>query len=414
MIDEVTLFVRAGKGGDGIVAFHSEPYKPRGGPDGGDGGDGGSVILEASSRVRDLAWFADHPHQRAEDGRPGGGDRKRGATGEDRVLLVPDGTVVHDEDGLVADLVGEGTRVVVARGGGGGRGNASLAGSRNRLPRVAESGEPGEERTLRLELRVVADAGLVGLPNAGKSTLLACLTAARPKVAAYPFTTLTPNLGVTEGATRVLLADVPGLIEGAHEGKGLGDRFLRHVMRCRVLVFVVDVAAEDPETDLETVRQELRAYDPGLAERPWLVAATKADLVEDPWERARVLGPQDRVLVVSGETGEGVAALAERLEALVAEVAASAEERKAQVVLRPGRPRFLVREEGERRFRVVGRLVERWVAETDLEDPEQVASLQRRLKKEGVERRLAEVGARRGDEVLIADRAFEFIPDEEG
>lgn len=414
MIDEVTLFVRSGKGGDGIVAFHSEPYKPRGGPDGGDGGDGGSVILEVSARVRDLAWFADHPHQRAENGRPGGGDRKTGATGEDRVLVVPDGTVVHDEDGLVADLVGEGTRVVVARGGGGGRGNASLAGPRNRLPRVAESGDPGEERTLRLELRVVADAGLVGLPNAGKSTLLGRLTAARPKIAAYPFTTLTPNLGVTEGATRVVLADVPGLIEGAHEGKGLGDRFLRHVMRCRVLVFVVDVAAEDPETDLESVRQELRAYDPGLAERPWLVAATKADLVEDPWERARVLGPQDRVLVVSGETGEGVAGLAERLETLVAEVASSAEERTAHVVLRPGRPRFLVREEGERRFRVVGRLVERWVAETDLEDPEQVASLQRRLKKEGVERRLAEVGARRGDEVLIADRAFEFIPDEEG
>jgi GTP-binding protein len=324
------------------------------------------------------------------------------------VIPVPDGTVAFDDRGLLADLVGEGTRAVVARGGRGGRGNAALASARNRTPRTAEAGEPGEERQLRVELRAVADVGLVGLPNAGKSTLLSKLTAARPKIAAYPFTTLAPNLGVAEGEHRYVVADVPGLVEGAHEGKGLGDRFLRHVRRCRALAMVVDLAAADPAADLETVRRELEAYDPELASRPAIVVGTKSDLVEDAAAAARRMGAGS--LIVSGVTGEGIGTLADRMAELATSAGAE-EDRRPHVVLRPGRPSFVVHREGER-FRVIGRGVERWVAETDFEDPREVVRLQKRLVKEGVERQLAAAGARRGDEVVIGDRAFEFFPEE--
>jgi len=322
---------------------------------------------------------------------------------------------VRGEEGLIADLVGERARAVVARGGRGGRGNASLAGPRNRAPGRAEAGEPGEERRLDLELRVVADVGLVGLPNAGKSTLLSRLSAARPKIADYPFTTLTPNLGVAEGDQRFVVADIPGLVEGAHEGRGLGHRFLRHVMRCRVLAIVVDLSAQDPERDARTLVEELAAYDPALAERPRAVAASKADLV-DPAARAALvpaLEPFGPVLVVSGLTGEGVDELRDRLESVAGRAARTAQadqDRAPRVVLRPGRDRFTVSREGER-FRVTGRHVERWVADTDFEDPAEVVSLQNRLKREGVERRLAAAGARRGDEIVIGDRAFEFFPE---
>lgn len=407
-VDEATIFVRGGRGGDGSASLHSEPFKPRGGPDGGDGGEGGAVVLQVSPGVHDLFHLGRHPHQAAAPGVPGSSGKRHGADGDDLVIPVPDGTVVKEGEELIADLVGEGARAVVARGGRGGRGTAALAGPKNRVPRTAEAGEPGEERRLHLELRLVADIGLVGSPNAGKSTLLAALTAARPKVAAYPFTTLTPNLGVTKGEERFVVADVPGLIEGAHEGKGLGDRFLRHVTRCRALVHVVDLASPDAAENLAAVRRELEAYDPELAGRPSLVVATKADLVDDPGLRASALG--EEVAVVSGLTGDGVEELALRLEDLAGAAAEAAGERRTYVVLRPGRQRFVVRREGKR-YRVIGRDVERWVAETDLDDPRAVVALQRRLAKEGVERQLEEAGAHRGDEVVIADRTFEFFPE---
>lgn len=413
-VDETVLFVRGGRGGDGAVSFHREKYKPRGGPDGGDGGRGGSVVLEVSPEVFDLRWLAKHPHQRASDGGPGQGNDRRGADGEDLVLRVPDGTVVRDERGLVADLVGAGNRVVVAAGGRRGRGNGSLVSVRNRLPRVAEPGESGEEHRLGLELRLVADAGLVGLPNAGKSTLLSRLTAARPKVAPYPFTTLSPNLGVAgDEERRVVVADVPGLIEGAHQGKGLGDRFLRHISRCRALVYVVDLAGDDPASDLSVVRRELEAHDPDLASRPFLVAATKSDLLHPNQVETRATPLRDagETVVVSGETGEGVDRLAGRMAALVA--AAPRVEREPYVVLRPGREPFTIRREGER-FRVEGPLVERWVAETDFEDEGAVSRLQDRLRGHGVERRLEDMGARRGDEVVIGAQSFLFIPEAAG
>jgi GTP-binding protein len=409
-VDEVTVFARGGKGGDGSAAVLREPYKPRGGPDGGDGGDGGDVVFEVSTGIHDLSVLANDPHVRAGAGASGGRSKRTGAAGADVVVQVPRGTRVEDEQGLVADLVEEGSRAVVARGGRGGRGSVSLATARDRVPRVAEAGEPGEDRRLSVELRTVAEVGLVGLPNAGKSTLLSVLTAARPKVADYPFTTLSPNLGVAESDDRrFVVADVPGLIEGASEGRGLGHRFLRHVTRSRALVLVVDLSAADPSADLATLRGELEAYDPDLARRSSIVVGTKLDLAPGADPQA-ILGAG--AIGVSAVTGEGMPILRERLAALDAEAEAAAEAQQDYVVLRPARQRFVVRREGER-FRVVGRGVERWVAESDLEDPRRVAQLQKRLVKEGVERELLVAGARRGDEVVIGSTAFEFLPGEE-
>ena len=411
-VDECTVFARAGRGGNGSASLHSEPFKPRGGPDGGDGGDGGSIVFEVSRGVHDLSWLADHPHLKATAGEPGRRAKRDGATGGDVVIPVPDGTVVFDEHGLVADLVGEGARAVVARGGRGGRGNVAFASARNRVPRTAEPGEEGEDKRLRVELRTVADVGLVGLPNAGKSTLLARLTAAKPKIANYPFTTLTPNLGVAGGdADRFVVADIPGLIEGASEGKGLGHRFLRHIVRCRALVLVVDLAAPDPPADLAILRAELAAYDPRLAARPSIVVGTKADLVEDPSAMVGALG--DDALAVSAMTGDGLEELLERLGLLATSAEESEPDRRSHVVLRPGRPRFTVVREPGGRWRVSGRSVERWVLEADLDDEGDAETLAGRLKKEGVERKLASLGARRGDEVAILDRVFEYLPDDE-
>jgi GTPase len=410
-VDECVVYVRSGRGGDGSASMHSEPYKARGGPDGGNGGAGGDVVLEVDPGVHDLSWLADHPHQRADPGSPGRSADRDGATGRDLVVPVPDGTVAFDADGFVADLVGVGTRVVVARGGRGGRGNARLASSRNRAPRVAEPGESAEERVLRLELRTVADVGLVGLPNAGKSTLLARMTAARPKIADYPFTTLTPNLGVAGGdADRFVVADVPGLIEGAAAGKGLGHRFLRHVVRCRALVLVVDLSAPDPAADLAVLRAELASYDPELATRPALVVGTKADLVDDPQVAARSIG--EDVIVVSAVTGDGVDGFLERVGLLAKRAAAEQPVRTPTVVLRPGRTRFTVTKRDDGAWEVRGPAIERLVAETDLDDERQVARLQARMKKEGIDRTLAEHGARPGDDVHIRGRVFEYVSDE--
>jgi GTP-binding protein len=412
-VDECSVAVEAGHGGAGSASLHSEPYKPRGGPDGGNGGSGGSIVFEVSRNVHDLSWLADHPHQKAEHGKPGRSANRDGASGKDLVLAVPDGTVVFDEGGLLADLVGEGARAVVAIGGRGGRGNARLASPRNRVPRIAEPGEDGESRRLRVELRTVADVGLVGLPNAGKSTLLSCLTAAKPKIADYPFTTLTPNLGVAGvDAERFVVADVPGLIEGASEGRGLGHRFLRHVLRCRALLLVVDLTAADPAEDLRVLRSELATYDPELAERPAVVVGTKIDLVDAADGPLLPLGPD--VIRVSAVTGEGLETLQERLGRLAKEAATNPPERQPYVVLRPGRPRFTVTRSDDGTFHVRGRNVERWVQEADLDDERDVQRLQSRLRKEGVDRKLADMGAQPGDDVEIRGRVFEYVPDDRG
>ncbi len=325
-VDQATIYVKAGDGGAGCVSFRREKFVPKGGPDGGDGGRGGNVVLRADEGLSTLLDFRYRRVFRARRGGHGQGSNRTGRSAPDLVIPVPVGTVVKDAatGEVLADLTQHGQEAVVARGGRGGRGNAHFATPTRRAPRYAEPGEKGEERTLILELRLMADAGLVGKPNAGKSTLLARMSAARPKIADYPFTTLHPNLGVVSlglGQSFVL-ADLPGLVEGAHRGVGLGDRFLRHASRTRVLAYVLDAAlAEDPLQDLEVLRTELAAYDPALAERAQVVALNKVDL-PDGRRRAEALQPVlarqgYHVFLTSGVTGEGVAALARKLWELV-------------------------------------------------------------------------------------------------
>jgi GTP-binding protein len=414
-VDEATIHVSSGAGGNGSPSFHHEPYKPHGGPDGGDGGDGGSVILRADKSAATLLEIKKHPHVRAERGGHGAGKRRNGARGRDRVVAVPAGTVVTDEDGIVvADLVAPGDEVVVARGGRGGRGNARFATSARRAPHHAERGMPAEERRLHLELRLLADVGLVGWPNAGKSTLISRLSSARPKVAAYPFTTTTPNLGVVgDGDVSYVVADVPGLIPGAHEGKGLGHRFLRHIRRTAMLVFVVDLDAQDrdPLNDVEILQRELAAFDADLAQRPRVVVANKIDIASE--ERRAAAERWSEAYLISAATGEGLEELQYVLKSAVQRERAARAEQVGYVrhVVRP-RPISVEREQSA--WRVRGDRPERAVVSSDLDNQESVARLQRRLIAMGVERALEDAGARAGDEVRIAEAAFEFEPGEAG
>lgn len=327
-VDQVKILVKGGDGGNGCVSFRREAHVPRGGPDGGVGGKGGDVVLVAVSHQNTLLALRYQTEHRAERGGHGGPGNRTGRDGADRVVAVPPGTSARDPetDEHLGEVLREGDRVVIARGGRGGRGNRSFLSNRNRAPRESEPGQPGEERWLRLDLRLIADVGFLGLPNAGKSTLLARLSAARPKVADYPFTTLSPVLGVVEADGRSLVAaDIPGIIEGAHQGAGLGLQFLRHVERTRVLLHVVDASGtsgRDPETDLALVREEVRRYGPDLLERPQLVAATKRDLAGTgdplPGLRRAALRLGLDVVPVSAATGEGLLSLKRRLLALLA------------------------------------------------------------------------------------------------
>ncbi len=419
-VDETTIEVAGGRGGDGVTSFHREKYRPRGGPDGGDGGRGGDVIMVADPGVATLVEYHFHPHQRAGKGTHGRGGNRRGADGDDRVLPVPVGTLVRDQDSqLLADLATPGARFLAARGGRGGRGNAALSAGR-RVAHFHEKGESGQQRRLVLELRLLADAALVGFPNAGKSSIVAQASAARPKVADYPFTTLEPVLGmVRAGEHDFVMADVPGLIPGAAAGKGLGHRFLRHVTRSAVLVHVVDLApvepGRDPEGDLAALEAELAAYDPALAARPAMVVASKLDL---PDGRARLpaaqAAAQRRGLAcfgVSAVTGEGMAGFLYAVGAAVAEARAGAPApvTAGTVVAEAEVPIRVVREGAG--FRVLGDRPERWVAMSDLDNPEALAHLQRRLRRAGVDELLAAAGARPGDEVLVGGTAFEYQPD---
>jgi len=319
-VDEVSIFVHSGRGGDGVCSFRREKYVPRGGPDGGDGGNGGNVIVVASGRLTTLLDLRYQQHYEAKPGNPGEGSNRHGRTAPDVIIHVPVGTVITDEatGETLADLTADGQSQVVARGGRGGRGNGNFATSTNRIPTRTEPGTPGEERWLHLELKLLADVGLVGFPNAGKSTLIAAISAARPKIADYPFTTLTPNLGVVSwGEDRsFVVADIPGLIEGAHEGKGLGVQFLRHIERTSFLLHLVDIsewAAEDPVVSFEVMRKELAAYDPSLKTRPSAVVGTKLDIRGDEQrlERLRTYCKRHRLrfFPISAVTREGLGAL---------------------------------------------------------------------------------------------------------
>jgi len=427
-VDRVVLHVAAGRGGNGVASVHREKFKPLGGPDGGNGGPGGSVVLRVDPDVTTLIDYHHNARRKAGHGGHGAGGHRNGAHGEDLVLPVPDGTVVTDEDGeVIADLVGVGTELVVAEGGRGGLGNAALASAKRKAPGFALLGEPGEEHTIHLELKVVADIGLVGFPSAGKSSLIAALSRARPKIADYPFTTLVPNLGVVQaGDTTFTVADVPGLIEGASEGRGLGHDFLRHIERCAALVHVVDLATlepgRNPTDDLEVIERELARYG-GLEDRPRLVALNKVDL-PDGREMADLVTEDIKaahgwpVIAVSAATHEGLRELSFAMAEVVAAARRNRVVAKAErIVLRPksrhGGEEFTVRETGEG-WRVRGEKPERWIRQTDFSNDEAVGFLADRLNRLGVEAKLLELGAVEGDPVLIGDPdnavVFDFRP----
>jgi GTP-binding protein len=424
-LDRVKILVRAGAGGDGAATFRREAHVPRGGPDGGDGGRGGSIHLRVDPGQTTLRDFRFRHHFRATPGGRGEGSRRHGAAGEDLILEVPPGTAIYDDatGALLADLVASGQVAMVARGGRGGLGNKHFATSTHQAPRHAQKGEPGEERWLRLELRLIADIGLVGLPNAGKSTLLAALTAATPKIANYPFTTLEPNLGVMDlgddDPRLPTIADVPGLIEGASEGAGLGHAFLRHIERTRVLVHIVDGAGRDPEWDHEVIRTELAAHDPALLEKPLLVVFNKLDLpaAAEAWPAFRAARKRDglAVVAIAAAEGRGIAELRTALAALLPSAEAMAEppEPAGVVVHRiEGRGEgFTIDLDADGVIRVRGRRIERLAAQTNFEVEESAERFQRDLVRLGIDAELRRAGIASGDAVRFGDVELEWEAD---
>ncbi len=425
-VDRVLIHAHAGDGGNGCASIHREKFKPLGGPDGGNGGRGGDVVLVVDSGVNSLLDLHYHPHRRAGSGQPGQGGNRSGASADDLVVGVPPGTVVQTPSGQVlADLLAPGERYVLAAGGHGGLGNAALATRRRKAPGFALLGEPGDQVDAVLELKTVADVGLIGYPSAGKSSLVSALSAAKPKVADYPFTTLTPHLGVVSVAgTTFTVADVPGLIPGASEGRGLGHEFLRHVQRCSALVHVLDCATfetdRDPVADLEVIEAELSAYDPDLAQRPRLVALNKID-IPDGREMADMVNDALRergydVYRISAVSHEGLSELTYAMLRLVLADRESRPVAEPRVVLRPQPaqgPDFEVRKQGDA-FRVIGTRPQRWVRQTDFSNEEAVRYLADRLAKLGVEDRLAELGAVEGSTVIIGPEddavVFDWVP----
>ncbi|MFB7409619.1 GTPase ObgE [Streptomyces sp. NPDC056202] len=414
-VDRVELHVAAGNGGHGCASVHREKFKPLGGPDGGNGGRGGDVILVVDQAITTLLDYHHSPHRKATNGQPGAGDNRSGKDGQDLVLNVPDGTVVLDKEGnVLADLVGQGTTFVAGQGGRGGLGNAALSSARRKAPGFALLGEPGEARDIVLELKTVADVALVGYPSAGKSSLISVLSAAKPKIADYPFTTLVPNLGVvTAGSTVYTIADVPGLIPGASQGRGLGLEFLRHVERCSVLVHVLDTATlesdRDPVTDLDIIEEELRQYG-GLEDRPRIVVLNKVD-IPDGQDLADMIRPDleargYQVFEVSAVARLGLKELSFALAGIVGEARASKpQEEVTRIVIRPKAvddAGFTVTyDEAEDVYRVRGEKPERWVRQTDFNNDEAVGYLADRLNRLGVEDQLMKAGARAGDGVAI-------------
>ncbi|MGD2044068.1 MAG: GTPase ObgE [Acidimicrobiia bacterium] len=409
-VDRVRVNLRAGNGGAGVASFVRAKGKPKGKPTGGNGGAGGSVILRADPSIATLLRYQRNPHHAARHGSHGEGDMRHGKKGEDLILPVPLGTVVRDESGtLVADLVEEGQEVIAVHGGRGGLGNAAFVSPANRAPAIAEQGEFGDEEWFTLEMKLLADAALIGFPNAGKSTFISRVSAAKPKIADYPFTTLEPNLGVVAFDEReFVLADIPGLIEGAAEGKGLGHEFLRHTERARVLVILLDPAETQPNSppeQLSILRREIADYSPELAARPSLVVMNKSDL-----EGALVEADRLGALPVSALTGDGIRAVLHAIADLVEEADRVAPERKGYILHRPLGPTFSITREDDA-WRVEGRSVERAVGFADLTMLEAADMAAKRLARLGVDEALAEAGAQAGDEVRIGDLAFEFTPD---
>jgi GTP-binding protein len=409
-VDECQLHVKAGDGGAGAVSFRREAHVAEGGPDGGDGAKGGDVWLVADHNVASLLSFKDHPHRSATSGAHGSGKGKHGRAGTDIEVPVPEGTIVRDLEGaVVADINEAGTRWLAAAGGQGGKGNARFLSNRRRAPSFAEQGEIGEEAWFNLEIKLMADVALVGFPNAGKSTLISRISAAKPKIAGYPFTTLEPHLGVVRfDEHEFVVADIPGLVEGASEGKGLGHRFLRHIERARVLLVMVDLAPDDgrePALQERILLTELERYQPELVTRPRLTVGSRADIASEPW-RSHSGFP-----AISAVTGEGIPWLIGQLAQLV-EGARALQPRPRRVMLhRPVPTGVLVERGPDGSLVVTGRQAERAVALSDLTDAGALAYAQGRLKRLGVDRALARAGAKEGDRVRIGRFEFDWEPD---
>jgi GTP-binding protein len=424
-LDEAKIFVAGGKGGSGVASFYRAKYIPKGGPDGGDGGRGGSVIIEAKSALRTLLDYRFKRHFRAERGQHGQGSRKNGKKGADILLKVPLGTVIKDEEGeILADLTEDGERFTVARGGLGGRGNMHFVTPTRKSPSFSEKGEPGEERSVTLELKLLADVGLLGFPSAGKSTLISHISSAKPKIADYPFTTLVPNLGVVgmpDGRSFVV-ADIPGIIEGAHAGKGLGHDFLRHIERTGVLIHVLDLATleqRDPISDFEIINRELELYDPELAKRPQIVAGNKIDIPESEENQKRLADYMaehgHQFFLISAAVGTGIDkllyAVADLLDAVDQDH--SEEVKKLTVKQKPRvkrQPEEITVTKEDDTWVVHGENIERMVVMTDFDNEYAIGHLQKRLKKAGVEDKLIGAGAHEGDNVRIGEMSFEFYP----
>lgn len=419
-LDEAAIDVQAGDGGNGIVAFHREKFVPRGGPTGGHGGRGGDVVLVADEGLNTLHKFRFTQRYQAGRGGHGGGSNRHGRDGEDLEITVPVGTLVSDAatGDLLADLVTRGQRVVVARGGRGGRGNSAFKSPTHQAPRIAEKGEPGQRLRIKLELKLIADVGVIGMPNAGKSTLLSVVSAARPKVADYPFTTLVPNLGVVEvGFDTLVLADVPGLIEGSSAGHGLGDRFLRHIERTRLLLHLVDGSAPDPLGNFDVINRELRAFDAALAARPQIVVVTKLDLpdVRARWPELRAAlaarGHPD-VWAISALARENIDALMRHALAAVRALPAPVAAPEAVPILRPAAiddDAFTIADLGGGTFRVAGRRAERAAAMTDWGNEDAVLRFQRILDAMGIRAALRARGVRPGDTVHVGTAELEWV-----
>jgi GTP-binding protein len=416
-IDEARVKVISGKGGDGIVHFRREKYIPFGGPDGGDGGHGGDILLEVKPTLNTLAAFQHKLRFKAHDGARGGGNNQTGRSAENLVIHVPPGTLVYDETSgeLLGDLVEPGDQLVVCRGGRGGRGNSCFANSRNQAPRTAERGEPGEERSLRLELRLIADVGIVGVPNAGKSTFLSAVSNARPKIAAYPFTTLEPNMGVAalDEDNSLILADIPGLIEGAHQGIGLGHAFLRHIQRTRVLIHLLDGQAENPLMDYAQINSELALFDPELANKQQVVALNKIDLpdVQARWPQIEAELKQrgvTRPMAISGLARKNLTEVLYRALHLLAEAPPAIQVDEVPIYRMDTDPRAYTIRHEPHGWRVSGEAVERAAAMTYWEYDESIRRFQRILQALGIEDALRKAGVQEGDTVIIGEYELEW------
>jgi len=414
--DEAEIFVQSGRGGDGMVHFHREKYVPRGGPDGGDGGRGGNVILEVNPKLNTLFDFSHRSRYEAEDGKPGGPNNMSGKSAKDLVVDVPPGTLVYDAGSgdLLGDLVEDHQQLVVAKRGRGGRGNQHFATSRNQTPRMAERGEPGEEKTLRLELKMIADIGIVGVPNAGKSSLLSVVSNAKPKIADYPFTTLSPNLGVAklDLDTILVLADIPGLIEGAHQGVGLGFSFLRHIQRTKVLIHVLDGIAEDPLSDFSQINSEMALFDEKIKEKPQIVAFNKMDL---PMARERWPEVQQQLtelgyeaMPISTVTHENVKDLLWRVVERLQDAPEPTPVEVMPVYRASEDPRAFTIQQTEEGWEVHGEAIERAAAMTYWEHHESVRRFQRLMDNIGLEQALRDAGIEEGNMVIIGDYSLEW------